>query len=352
MAKERILWTIVKNIIRENYEILIEERIRDGFYIVRDYLSPMIGAEITEEDYRYFLSDQGYSYYRDDLWVSLEQKEGYKRPEAKPDGSVWDRGSREPIEHLRSVWQQARGFIFTEKSGEKLSKLSEYGWVIVEPAQGYPTRLIREILKEDTRPVLAIHDADKAGEGIFRALGFTTKRTNHLDIAIDNVSDLGLRWDDVKKLDLPTQLEAEKYRTEKEDRCEIQALVVLKTRMGVENPFLQYVVMRMLQEGVPISPTPISKRRLLIRELRWEIQSRLNEIIEPVIVEFVDRLRLEGDAVDVNLPSSETELEVLADQITELSSKMEKEKEWVFEDDFQAAIVGQLSEELREKFMG
>lgn len=352
MAKKRKLWTTVKDIIRENYDVLIGERIRDGYYIVRAYLSPMIGQEITKEDYKYFLSDQGYSYYRDDLWVSLEQKEGYDRPEAKPVGSIWDRGVEEPIEELRNVWQQARGFIFTEKSGEKLSELSRVGWVIIEPAQGYPTRLIRQILKQDTRPVLAVHDADVSGEGIFRALGFTTKRTKHLDIAIDTVTDLGLRWDDVKKLNLPTQLEAEKYRTEKEDRCEIQALVVLKTRIGIENPFLEYVILRMLQEGIPISPTRIDKRRLLIRELRSVIQSKLNKIVDPVIVRFVDNLGLKGDAVDVNLPSVEAELETLENHITEISSKLEKQKEWLFEDDFQEAIVEGISEELRQKLMG
>lgn len=346
-------WSIVKEIIRKNYDVLKTERLRDGYYIIRDEMTKLIGKTISQEDYNYFLGKGGYDYFVHGIWTALEQQEGYERPEAKPVGNVWDQGYKETIDHLKSVWSQARGFIFTEKNGEKLARLSEFGWAIVEPDQGYPTRFIRQILKQDTRPVLAVHDADVAGEGIYRALGFETRRTKHLDISLDNITDLGLNWKDVKTLRLPTQLEAEKFRAIKKDRCEIQSMAVLKKRFGIDNPFLNYVVIRMLQEGIMISPTPVETKILLRSGLKGRIHRVLERVVDPVVDEFVDGLDSDGEAVDLNLPDVErlnlADLEALVKQ---LASKLEKGAERLHEKDFHNMITDDVSKKMRKLMDG
>jgi len=195
MAKKqyKVLWAVVKEIILANHEMIVERSIRGrrgirgirgSHYIVGDLLGPLIGDKITLEDYNWFNSGQGYSTYRDDVWPELEQKHGLTRPEAAAAGIVFDRGVKETIEHLERIWDQARGFIFVEKMDEAVAiqELSDFGWTIVA-GRGYPLRLVRKLLKNDTRPVLALHDLDPDGHGIFRALGFETRRPWHQDIA-------------------------------------------------------------------------------------------------------------------------------------------------------------------------
>ena len=344
-------WNIVRKIIREIYDTLINADLRGGHYIMRNHLTKLIGKTITDEDYKYFLSDEGYDYYSQDVWTQLEQngENPLKRPEAKLVGMVWDRGSEETIKHLEEVWEQARGFIFTEKMGEKLAKLSEFGWCIIEPDQGYPTRFIRKVLKQDKRPVIAIHDADQGGNGIYRALGFDTRRTKHLNIAVDNVIDLGLRWKDQRALDLPTQLEAEKFRIIKEDRCELDSLAVLTDKYGIENPFLNYVIIRMVQEGITISPTLLKKEILLRRELKWKIREALKKIVNPIVDEFVDGKTPKGNAVDVRLPNvKQLKLAELEELVRKLTSRLEKQSEWLYEKDYHHTITKDISKKMKE----
>jgi hypothetical protein len=82
------LWKVVREIIRANYELLKDKFQRDSYYIVRDLMASELGKRITQEEFDWFMTDQGYSTYRDDVWTSLEQKEGLQRPEAKPQGAA------------------------------------------------------------------------------------------------------------------------------------------------------------------------------------------------------------------------------------------------------------------------
>ncbi|MFH1282342.1 MAG: hypothetical protein ABII27_01605 [bacterium] len=336
-------WGIVRQIVRDKYDLLKTERLRQGYYIVRDELAVKIGKEITRADFDYFADSKSdaYNYYTQDVWTQMERK-GYKRPEAKPVGSLWTHRGKYPIEYFYLVWNQARGFIFTEKSGEKLESLTKFGWMIIEPEKGFPTRLIRDECKKDGRPVLAIHDADGSGKAIYRALGEETKRTTHLDISIDDVTDLGLRWDDVKRLNLAIQPEVEKYKKESFDRCELESLIVLKSRHGIENPFLDYVIMRMIQEGIKISPTEIKKKELLKVSILSHITHAFREIVDKGVEEFVEELKDDGDeavSVDVGFhvwdEKKDKDLIItIKNTAKKLSSKMEKKAEYEYEQDY------------------
>lgn len=354
MGKQyRNLWSVVKRIILDNYEVLIKHRIREGFYLIGDMLAPLIGSEITQEEYDYFtVNKQGASSYRDDIWPSLEQKHGLVRPRAKPYGVVYDRGKKYEIERLGEVWEQARGFIFTEtlEDGEDLQVLSEYGWTIIAGGgmAGFPTRQIRQLLKKDYRPVLVFHDSDISGRGIYRALGFETRRTSHLDIALgDRVTDLGLTEEDAKKLGLRSRPEPPKYKGV--PRFETSALILLEKRMGIENPKLAYVVAKMIVLGVTLSPTEKSKEKLLSLWLRIKIKDALRNLISNAVDDAMEELKPEGEAVSLEIPDLEDiAMEELEDMARDLALELGKQVKWFYERDYHDEAVELTMAELVE----
>lgn len=324
-----------------------------------DLLAPLIGREITMEDYNWFrVEKQGYATYRDDLWPRIEQEHGLARPEAKPVGVVYDHGLEHPISRLESVWPQARGFIFVEKADEArdLAKLSEYGWVVVA-GQGYPTRLIRRLLKEDARPVLALHDWDQDGLGIYRALGFDTRRTRHLKIALGGrVVDLGLHEGHVRALGLPTQPSPPKYRGR--PRCELSALSVLAVRMGLENPVLAYAVAAMVARGLTLSPTEVPKRELFESHLRWALTEGLRPLVDAAVGEAMKdpgvQAGLEGSAVSGALEERDLKLAQWAldsgflGVLMDVARRLAREIRWRSVEDYQAEALKLTSPKLVE----
>jgi len=335
----RNLWSVVRRIIIENHEDLLKHRLRESFYLVRNKLSVLIGRDISKEEFDWYSTTrQGYCSYASDVWPSLEQQKGLQRPEAKPYGTIYDNGQEYPISRLSSIWKQARGFIFTEKleDGEDLRELSSYGWTIIAGGgfAGFPTRQIRQMLKEDTRPIYAFHDADTAGSGIYRALGFPTTRTQHLNFALgDRVTDLGLTTEDAHKLGLPTEPEPRKYGEKR--RVETAALSLLEKTMGLENPKLAYVVSKMLAFGTTLSPTETWKQFLLASRLEGRIDMALSTLISRAVSEAIEELKPTGKAVSVSLPDLEDiVMDDLKDLARELATKMGKQAKWYHEGDY------------------
>ena len=330
------LWNTVKRLIRENYDVLIKRSVRGSYYIVGDLLGPLIGKEIVLEDYNWYGTDQGYASYRDDVWPSMEQRYGLRRPEAAAIGVVYDNGSEYPVTRLENVWDQARGFVFVEKADEAkdVSTLSEYGWTVVA-GKGYPLRLVRGLLKEDSRPVLVLHDWDRDGGGVYRALGFETRRTWHLGIALrERVVDLGLTEEHVRALNLPTRPSPPKYKGV--PRAELSGLAVLATRMGLENPVLAYTVAGMVVKGLRLSPTEISKRELAARHLRWALTEDMRGVVNEVVEEVMEGLKIEGTAVSGTLDFDEPfEVEGLHGALRRLSEEVVGRIAWRGEDDYQ-----------------
>lgn len=335
--KRKQLWACVRRLILENKEgIAKSEDIRDSWYIVAEWLTPLIGKEITREDYDWFaVADQGYATYRDDMWPSLEQREGLERPNAKPIGIVYDRGIAEVIEHLENVWSQARGFVFVEKAGEakRLKSLSEFGWCIAA-GQGFATRLIRKLLKGDEmkRPVVVVHDQDKSGLQILKALAFKTRRTRHLDIALgERIVDIGLTEEDAKKLKLRSRPEPKKYKGV--PRWELASLSVLSVRWGIKNPLLAYVVAKMRLAGIKPSPLEKSRAKLIEFELRWKLKEAIAGTIKVVAKRHA---KAEGSAVNVELPSAgDISVRGLELALHKLAGKLVQKATWLSEEDYE-----------------
>ncbi len=357
MAKNKALWSAVREIIMENHEWLAKHTIRESYYLMGDLLEPLVGTRISKEEFLYFTTeDQAYSSYRDDIWTALEQKEGIVRPRAKALGTIFDRGAEYPISRLSQIWNQARGFVFTEKveDGQNLKILSQYGWTIIAGGgqAGFPTREIRQLLKADTRPVLAFHDADNAGKAIYESLGFETKRTSHLDIALgERVTDLGLTKEDAKKLGLRSRPEPPKYR-DLNPRVETSALASLEKRFNLPEYKLAYVVTKMLKLGVTLSPTEIPKTRLLESDLETSLLGAFYPMVRRAVREAVQGLAPKGTAVSVDLPDSAAIMEAalgredLERSIYELATEIGDEADWLREKDYHKEAMKFTSKEL------
>lgn len=150
-------------------------------------------------------------------------------------------------------------------------------------------------------------------------------------------------------LALPTQLEVKKHRAERSMRCELESLTVLKSRYGIQNPFLDYVVTRMIQKGIKLSPTSVDKKLLLQEAIVSELTDKLEEIITSTVVEFVNKLNFDGEqAVRVDLDEEEIEIEDLNTIIKEISSKMEESASWSYERDYETEAEGNVSERFKE----
>lgn len=360
MAKKQYknLWAAVKQIILEHHDTILEmsirgyrasRGIRGSYYLVGDYLEPLIGKAISEDDYYWFSGDQGYATYRDDVWPELEQRHGLTRPEAAAVGIVYDQGVEYTITHLEEVWDQARGFIFVEKADEAkaIQELSDYGWTIAA-GKGYPLRLVRRLLKGDTRLVLALHDCDPDGRGIYRALGFETRRTKHLDIALgDRVIDLGLSEAQAYPLGLRFRRGPKKYKGQQ--KAELSALNVLSVRMELDNPVLAFVASVMVARGLTLSPTEVDKREMMRRHIRWALTEGLRGIVEEAVdainIRLSDDPKFDGTAVRGELEDMEILAPGLEEKLIESGLIQLQKTTWVYEDEVHAEAVRKLASE-------
>jgi hypothetical protein len=285
------IWGVVEDLVLDRYEQIQDERMRDSYYLLREWLEPLReSGRILDAEFDYFVEQ--YEYYRDGFWPRIEKKHGIRRPETKPPTVVIENGEEHTEAWIPKAWERARGFLFVEKSGmaADLSPLSHHGWLIVA-AQGESTRTFREaVANDDTdRPVLVVTDADFYGGGITESLQGHSDRTEHLNLAQHlehRVRGIGLTQDDADALDLPR----ERDPTQSPDkwRTELNALTVLKERESIETPLLSYVVAKMLHLEIPITPKPVPDprgrvRAALVSALQDALSEQIDEAVEAVL---------------------------------------------------------------------
>lgn len=342
----------------KHYEELKTEFIRDAYYMVGDWLGEMLRTgQVSQQDYDWFCTKQGYSTLRDDVWPLMEQQYGLTRPKAWPAGMVIDAGIEEPLSKLienmelglEYIWNQARGFIFVEKGGVavKLEPLSRYGWTICA-GKGYPERLMRKLLKEESkqRPVLVLHDWDRDGKAIYETLGFPTRRTKHLDIALgERVVDLGLSEEHVRKLNLPTRPSPPKYKGI--PRVELSGLSVLKVRFDIENPILAYVVSVMIVKGLKLSPTEVDKLELMERHMRWLMTEGLANVAEKAIEKVMEQVeeqeKFQGTAVKGELEDLKVIAPGVVEELVKSGLIQAQKTNWRYEDDLHEEALHKFS---------
>jgi 5S rRNA maturation endonuclease (ribonuclease M5) len=328
------IWSVVEDLIVERYDELADERMRDSYYLLREWLDPLRqDGTIQDAEFDYFV--EHYEYYRDDFWPRIEERHGFERPATKPPTTVIEAGTEYTESHIEKAWDRSRGFVFVEKSGmaEDLSLLSEHGWLIVA-AQGESTRSFREKLADDgtDRPVLVLTDADFYGGGITESLRGNSERTAHLDLEADlrhRVSELGLTQADADALDLPR--ERDPTQSPDEWRTELNALTVLKERMGVAQPLLAYTIAKMKALTMPICPLPVEDpeqtvRNSLRRGVEGALQDAISDVVDDVMAETdPDDLTSKGDGKPMQLrmkPSDDddaVDLDDLQDELVDVA---------------------------------
>lgn len=328
------IWSVVEEIVLERYSQLQEERMRDSYYLLREWLEPLRNSDqILDAEFDYFVDN--YEYYRDGFWPRMEKNHGIRRPETKPPTVVIEDGTEHTESYIPEAWDRARGFIFVEKSGmaSDLSPLSHHGWLIVA-AQGESTRTFREAVASDgtDRPILVVTDADFYGGGITESLKGHSDRTEHLGLWRDlehRVQEIGLTQADADALDLPR----ERDPTQSPDswRTELNALTVLKERSGLDTPLLSYIVAKMQQLDIPLCPLPVDDPEQLVRNsLRSAITDALSDSIDEAVeasledMDVADDLdskgqgdlmqlrRMEGDGGSIDLSTLSDQLEQVA----------------------------------------
>ena len=141
-------------------------------------------------------------------------------------------------------------------------------------------------------------------------------------------------WEDVEALNLPTQPEPPKYAGE--PRAEISALSVLKVRMGIDNPTLDYLKAKMKKAGIVISPLEIDKQELWEDEIKSKITDRMDSHVRRVIDEYIDNYEFEGTAVDCEVSDPDLDLpeieEMIHDAIERLAETVTFDNEQEYHD--------------------
>lgn len=281
------IWSVVEDLIVDRYEDLKDERMRDSYYLLREWLEPLrASGDIKDVEFDYFVNQ--YEYYRDDFWPRIEERHGITRPQTKPPTVVIENGEEYTESHIPEAWDRSRGFIFVEKSGmaEDLSLLSEHGWLIVA-AQGESTRTFREAVAQDgtDRPILVVTDADFYGGSIVESIAGHSDRTEHLELwkeLEDRVQEIGLTQADADALDLPS----ERDPTQSDDkwRTELNALTVLRERQNIDNPLLTYTAAKMAALDIPLAPLPVDDpERKVKTSLRLAVEDALEDEIGDVV---------------------------------------------------------------------
>lgn len=366
------LWARCEYIIIKHYEELKDEGLRGSYYMVREYLTQDLKQGlVSQEEFDKFTTREAYNTFCSDLWVSIEQSAGLPRPKAEEVGVAFINGNKTLLDEEKlTIPISARGFIYVEKGGiaEKLVELSKRGWVIITK-EGFSTRQIRKLVKDDTRPLLVLHDCDVAGGMIYDNFESGSRRTSHLNLVKSDSIDLGLTWEDVEILDLAPQPEAPKFQSKKAERVELSALKILKARLGIQNPALSFVVAKMRKLGIPVAPIPEPATIILRKAATKKMKKPFDNIIaeigklyysldEPILelaTNLVNEVNPQGEGVGVRIPSLDIEqvvdsdvseavdkikgmlLEVFKkakDELTKIGLKVIKDSEIVTEDEY------------------
>lgn len=302
-------WNVAENIVIQEYSKIKNMTMRNSWYHIRELLSQKIGHDITEWHYNYFLAN--YEYYQSNKWYQWEKKYNFKRPLSKDTTIALYEETQSALAYISNEdfeFNRCQGFIFIEKSGfiRDLKVLSNNGWVVLA-GQGFPTREIRERLKENYPdfPILIVHDFDHAGNIMPKIFENGSGKTDHIDLTFNNVYDLGLIEEDIEELNLPKEPEAEKFQTDERDwRVELNALTVLHTR-GItdDKPLLWFITKKIKKLGLPLYKEEISSIEKLKEDITLRINEELAELLDTM---FDNELSKVKDELIINLGTRET----------------------------------------------
>lgn len=306
----REFWEKVEQIlVAGEYEIIkkLNLSLRNSWYHLLTFVSQLLEkGEINDKQFYYWQQKQAYDTFTQSKWVSWEKKYNWVRPHAKDPTTAIYRGNLRDLNQeghiLEAELGDFQGFMFIEKSGflDDLKLLSRYGWCILA-GQGFSTRELRETIKNTfpDKPIVVLHDFDRAGASIYEVFEKGSIRTEHIDLTFENMIDLGLREVDVEEFNLPKAPESAKYLKKNPDawRVELNALTILYQTHGIKNPLLWYVVKRMFEEGLPLFEEPDTFYDKVERHLVYSIEYAIRDKVEKLIQKAFKVFGLEDELV-------------------------------------------------------
>ncbi len=276
--REEIVTRFRRKEIRQTVEILLKNiwvikeanDLRELYYIVRSLLA----KKGYHEAYEWLRSIEAYNYFTQDILNRLEAWGIIKsKPPAKPVGFYIREGVMHFITDLiKEKIDKFKGIIYVEKESvaKSLSPLSELGYIIMA-GQGFPTRMMREISQKGK--LFVLHDADKAGNDIYRVFIQGAKRLKRISEEyamkwiVRHARDVGLTYSDAEILNLDPEPEVPKYREKYKRRYELQALVKLKYSHNIENPYVAYVAYKLEKLGEDLRPKLLDPEEMYARKV-------------------------------------------------------------------------------------
>tara|TARA_Y100000310_G_scaffold14911_1_gene14983 strand:- start:7386 stop:8441 length:1056 start_codon:yes stop_codon:yes gene_type:complete len=340
-------WKKFLPLVEEHYKEIKQRgmSLRSSYYFLRRKLSECVGANFTQAEFDYFCKSTTYEYYSQDMWARWEEQKGWERPPAKIITILWENGKKMAADDLDVVSKRNRGFIFVEKSdiAASLMELSKYGWAVLS-GQGVSQRELRAMLSEFIRkhpkyPILILHDWDTVGRNIVDNFVSGSRRTKHLGIELgENVHDLGLTKDQVKRYSLVTEPEAVRYRAKQRYRVELDALIGLP---DTDKPYEWFAKQEMNRLGFKLTKRPISKRRLAQEKVGVAVQVALMPMISEATTAAVGSMNIPGNAVTASLHVHPEAFDdpVIKAQLEQLALSLAQHVEYKSEQEVHEAVL-------------
>ncbi|MFB6202469.1 MAG: hypothetical protein ABEI98_10730 [Halorhabdus sp.] len=114
------IWSVVEDLVLDRYGELADERMRDSYYLLREWLDPLRQqGDILDAEFDYFV--ENYEYYRDDFWPRIEARHGIERPSTKPPTTVIEDGTEYTESHIDEAWDRSIHTESTVRLGEPVA---------------------------------------------------------------------------------------------------------------------------------------------------------------------------------------------------------------------------------------
>ncbi|ADM28759.1 hypothetical protein Igag_1967 [Ignisphaera aggregans DSM 17230] len=359
--KEKILETFRKPEWREIVRLTLEnpwtiDWARDfGEYkyylrgVIADYMRKSENKEFYEKLYRMLMDEDSLNYLEQTVLVKLSEWGIISRPDTRSEGSIYYLSDWYKFEKLAEIdTSRYKSLIYVEKKAPAESIASTLYIIghITGYGKGYPTWKMRQVAQQGKLYVFC--DADWAGTHIYKVFaegairlkkisgsvlnakrrlreklikeGYTEEdglflledaSKEWVKLVVSNSKRLGLDFEDAENLGLPWEIEP-KCKEGDERKCrryELQSLIDLKMRYGIENPYLAYVAYRLrkvFKEGLkPLLPDPVEAYSdVVIEAIEWGIrdfvkESVANAIAATGIKDLFEGLKLRRDLAEM-----------------------------------------------------
>lgn len=341
-------WREIVRLTLENPRVLDWARDFDEYKyylrgVIARYIEKGINREFYEKLYRMLMDQKALEYLEQTILVKLVEWGIISRPDTRSEGAIYYLYEWYNIEKLMEIdVSRFRGIIYDEKKSaaeEIAGELYAVGFLTAY-GKGYPTWKMRLAAQQGKLHVYC--DADWAGGHIYKVFAEGAERLKRISrgvarakrkikeeltkrgysedelflledaskewikLVVKNSKRLGLDFNDAEKLGLPWEPEPKCSNGEECRRYELQSLVDLRMRYGIECPHLAYTVYRLKnvfkEELKPLLPDPLNAYTTAVVDaistgIYEFVRNRVGKLLEGV-EEPYEGLRLKRDLAE------------------------------------------------------